>query len=259
MKNKHFQIKREGNQLHITKKTNIAIVHVIIMANHHVLGQFPSIEQIEVELPSPYPQFVFIQGFFNENNRLTPFFEIHLLKTSDADEHKKPDVDYQAGDILVACDNANGLPYGYMGHAAIVVDDKHLIEAVPSSPIVRKMPITNFLNNHPKHAQYRPKSVDIAKGATEYVINYLNEFQKRKEKGEGEPKFFFTLLTPLEDEWTFIYCSKLIWLAYFHGAKYEFHHDWLWFSPEDLYSNLNDNDDFTQIYKHPNYEFKIDI
>jgi hypothetical protein len=167
--------------------------------------------------------------------------------------------DFRAGDILVACDNVDGLPYGYMGHAAIVVDEKNIIEGVTSDPIIRKVPISQFTLHHPMYAHYRPKSREIGKQAASYAEKYLTVFQENKKDGVNRPLFYFTINTPLTDEWTYIYCSKLVWLSYHYGANYTFINDHLWFSPEDLYTNLSSLDEFELMYKHPNYQFIIDL
>jgi hypothetical protein len=84
-------------------------------------------------------------------------------------------------------------------------------------------------------------------------------YLKNKESGIGEPIFYFSLQTPLTDEWKYIYCSKLVWLSYHYGANYTFINDHLWFAPEDLYTQLSNSPDFDLIYKHPNYQFLIDM
>ncbi|WP_077623607.1 hypothetical protein [Sediminibacillus massiliensis] len=162
------------------------------------------------------------------------------------------DRDFQPGDILVASDNLDMTKTGYVGHSALVVEGGKVIESPGLSPAIRKDTIDQFLRKHPEHAQFRPKSAQMGHNAVVYAEAYLSEF---KEKGEEAPVFSFSLSSSLDDPWEYIYCSKLIWLSYYHGAGYEMKNDFLWFSPEDLYKNLSSNGDFELIYEHPNVKF----
>ncbi|OLS41375.1 hypothetical protein BTR25_04430 [Bacillus sp. MRMR6] len=165
---------------------------------------------------------------------------------------------YKPGDILVSCDNVNGLPYGYMGHGAMAIDDQLAIEVAPDDPIVRVIPIDSFKKDHPIHAQFRPVSEQMGQNAVTYALQYLKGFEEHKKNGIHKPIFHFSLDTPLYDEWTYIYCTKLIWLSYYYGAGYQFINDHLWFSPEDVYSNCINNPYFELIYIHPNFKFYVD-
>ncbi|SDK19546.1 hypothetical protein [Sediminibacillus albus] len=156
------------------------------------------------------------------------------------------------GDILVASDNVNQAKTGYVGHSALVVDKDHVIESPGLHPAIRKDTIQQFLVKHPVHAHFRPKSTQAGQAAAGYAEQYLNEF---KEKGQGSPVFSFSLSSSLDDPWEYIYCSKLIWLSYYYGADYKLENDFLWFSPEDLYNNLGDSEDFELVYKHPDVKF----
>ncbi|QOR68842.1 hypothetical protein IM538_06680 [Cytobacillus suaedae] len=168
------------------------------------------------------------------------------------------ETNYRAGDILVACDNLSGLPFGYMGHSALLVDDSNIVEAVVTNPIIRKVPVESFFEDHKLYAHFRPKNKEMGEKAAKYALNYLETFNENKEKGIAKPIFLFSIKSPLKDEWTYIYCSKLIWLSYYYGADYKFPNDHLWFAPEDLYTNLKDNPDFEVMYIHPEFVFYID-
>lgn len=172
---------------------------------------------------------------------------------------KQREIGYRAGDILIGSDNLYGLLNGYTGHSAIVVDDKMIIEAVMTEPIVRMFPIEDFIADHPIYAHYRPISKDVGERAAFYALSYLKKFEENKKAGIDKPVFNFTINTPLHDEWTYIYCSKLVWLSYYFGAKYEFSNDHLWFAPDDIFTNIKDNPDFELIYIHPDFKFHIDL
>ncbi|UOQ87328.1 hypothetical protein [Gracilibacillus salinarum] len=165
---------------------------------------------------------------------------------------------FEAGDILVASDNIKAELSGYMGHAAIVMNEKFLIEAPGGEPAIVKDSIQQFLVKHPLHAQFRPKQSKIAKNAADYAMNYLQDYHDNLKKGLLKPTFSFNLSQDLEDPWEEIYCSKLVWLCYHFGADYTFENDYLWFSPEDMYHQLLENDDFELIYQHQDIEFLID-
>jgi hypothetical protein len=160
------------------------------------------------------------------------------------------------GDILVASDNVNGLPPGYMGHSAIIVDENHIIESI-SEPAIRKKPINGFLTNHPRHAHYRPVDSQIGKKAKEYAEQYLRKYLENLQKGKHQPKFAFKPEDPLDDPWSTIYCSKLIWLSYAKGAKIELENDFYLFSPEDLATTLSKDKRFELVYKHPDFGFNL--
>ncbi|QTN01043.1 hypothetical protein ERJ70_18155 [Sediminibacillus dalangtanensis] len=162
------------------------------------------------------------------------------------------DRDFQPGDILVASDNLDEIKTGYVGHSALVVDKESVIESPGLHPAIRKASIQQFLTKHPVHGHFRPKASEAGKAAAKYAEGYLNEF---KEKGQQAPVFSFNLSSSLDDPWEYIYCSKLIWLSYYYGADYKLENDFLWFSPEDLYNNLKENDDFTTVYQHPDVKF----
>jgi uncharacterized protein YycO len=187
-----------------------------------------------------------------------PFQKQFILSESET-KREKPKQEFRAGDVLVACDNVNGLPYGYMGHSAIVVDEDNLIESVASDPYVRKVPISQLTDYHPIYAHFRPKNEELGKKAASYAERYLATYQKNKENGINNPIFYFSLNLPLTDEWTYIYCSKLVWLSYHYGGNYTFVNDHLWFAPEDLYTQMSNSNDFDLIYKHPSYKFIIDM
>lgn len=164
---------------------------------------------------------------------------------------------FQAGDILVASDNTNGLPPGYMGHSALVLDGNTIIEAVPSEPHVRLYPLQRFLTEHPRHVQYRPKDPLLGKKAKDYVYNYLLKYNKNMKNGVENPKFSFISNTPIEDEWGSIYCSKLVWLSYYYGAGLKMEHDFFIFAPQNLSSFLEKDPRFQLVYKHSDFKFHI--
>ncbi|MFC4402671.1 hypothetical protein [Gracilibacillus xinjiangensis] len=165
--------------------------------------------------------------------------------------------DYQPGDILVASDNVKKELSGYVGHSALVVDGEHLVEASGGHPAIVKDTIQQFRVKHPIHAQFRPKNKEIGEKAAAFAIEYYLKYKENLSNNVKKPVFSFQLSQDLEDIWEYIYCSKLVWVSYHYGAGYTFENDFLWFSPEDLYTLLSDNDDFEVVYKHPDVKFII--
>ncbi|MDC3424446.1 hypothetical protein NC797_07980 [Aquibacillus sp. 3ASR75-11] len=166
---------------------------------------------------------------------------------------------FRAGDILVASDNLNETTTGYMGHSAIVVDEQNLIESPGGHPAILMDSIEQFLEKHPAHAQFRPRSPELGLKAAQYGREYLAQYEQNLQQGINKPVFSFSLNTSLEDRWEHIYCSKLVWICYYYGANYRFENDYLWFAPEDLYTNLKKNSDFEILYEHPQVGFKINL
>ncbi|NIK11453.1 hypothetical protein [Alkalibacillus almallahensis] len=168
--------------------------------------------------------------------------------------------DFRPGDILVASDNFGDVyPPGYIGHSAIVVDDRHIIESVTSHPQVRKSPANNFLSVHTQVMHARPKDPEVGEAAAAYAKEYLNAYTTNLNNGESVPEFSFTTQVPLNDPNEAIYCSKLVWLSYYYGADIEFDNNFFLFAPVDLEANLEDDDRFEVLYKHPDFDFKINL
>ncbi|MBM7659618.1 hypothetical protein JOC85_000385 [Bacillus mesophilus] len=227
-------------------------------------GKYAGAFSIKKELKIRYPKNekvskITISGYYLDSGTHHPIQQTFQLENHESRENNQKPSDFQAGDILVACDNVNGFPYGYMGHTALVVDEDQMIEAVISEPVVRKESISIFTEHHPMYAHFRPKNKELGQKATAYAEHYLQQFKENRKKGLNKPIFYFTANTPLTDEWTYIYCSKLIWLSYHFGAGYTIPNDHLWFSPEDLYTILSHSKDFDLLYKHPDYQFFVDL
>lgn len=258
----HFNVVFSDNQITVSKKNkSLSISNIYLFLDHHFIGSMSFFDTLVLNMKTNEPKTLLIHANILHNGEIFTFNEIHQLtnlKTKKLPKSNRKDP-YRAGDILVACDNLNGLPYGYMGHSAIVVDEKYAVEAVMINPIVRKIPIESFTNDHSNRAHFRPLSKEMGESAANYALGYLKKFQENKKMGIKKPVFSFTINTPLPDEWTYIYCSKLVWLSYYYGCKYAFINDHLWFAPEDLYSNLKDNPDFELIYIHPDFKFHLDL
>lgn len=166
---------------------------------------------------------------------------------------------FEPGDILVASDNSNGLPPGYMGHSAIVVDSEHIIESVPGPRSIRKVPIADFFEDHEIYAQYRPKAREMGNKAVQFAEEYLAKYEQNLKEDIKKPTFSFFESSPLDSQWESIYCSKLIWLSYNYGANYKFKNDFLWFAPQDLDEVLSQDENFELVYKHPDFKFDLDL
>jgi hypothetical protein len=258
---KDIFIVKSGKLLTFLNKGVEVYPFIEIFINGQYAGAFSFKSELTIRLPqSEQLSTIYLSGYASGVNGTVHVQEEFTWRETLPDQnHNSYLGDYRAGDILVACDNVDGLPYGYMGHAAIVVDEKNIIEGVTSNPIIRKVPITQFIDHHPMYAHFRPKRRELGEQAGTYAEKYLAVFKENKKNGINRPLFFFTINTPLTDEWTYIYCSKLVWLSYHYGANYTFLNDHLWFSPEDLYTGLSNLDDFELMYKHPNYQFIIDL
>ncbi|NGQ94490.1 hypothetical protein G3578_04765 [Brevibacillus sp. SYP-B805] len=163
----------------------------------------------------------------------------------------------KAGDILVACDNLYHIPHGYMGHAAIAVDDKWLVEATDNVPYIRMKSFEHFLKEHPIHAQYRPRSAEMGQMAASCAMDYQLKYANNLRQGENKPTFAFLSGSPLHDPWGTVYCSKLVWLSYFYGVQYAFANDFGLFTPEDLDTCLKHDPHFELVYRHPRFRFVI--
>ncbi len=198
-----------------------------------------------------YVKSITILGYYNDLIVREDYF------LSD-DRELDRDRDFRPGDILVASDNVKKELSGYMGHSALVVNEKEVVEAVGGHPAITKDPIKDFLRKHPIHAQFRPKNKEVGEKVTEFALQYYEKYQENLDQGIKKPIFSFQLSQNLDDLWEFTYCSKLIWLCYHYGAGYTFENDDLWFSPEDLYHNLIDNEAFELVYRHPDLQFLID-
>ncbi|MFC4320431.1 hypothetical protein [Litchfieldia salsa] len=248
-----FNVERYEDKIRIVKQSDTELFNISLYIDQFYLGSISYLNDMSLNLPYNYADTLIIKADILSNGYLYSLTEQHPIRLRN--HHETAEISYKPGDILVACDNVNGLPYGYMGHSVIAVDSTHGIEAIPIHPIIRKVSITSFKNDHPKHVVIRPNSSDVGKKAAEYAKKYLDDYNK---EGTKKPKFKFTLSEPL-DENEFIYCSKLVWMAYYFGAGIEFKNDHLWFAPEDLYTKSLDHPDFEIVESHPDFAFKVDL
>lgn len=175
----------------------------------------------------------------------------HYWLTAQRDEP----TEYLPGDILVASDNVNEKLTGFVGHSAIVINQNELIESPGGTPAIVKDTIEQFKMKHPEHAHFRPVSSEMGEKAADYAINYEKEYKKNLDEGNPSPKYSYLSTQDLTDPWEYIYCSKLVWLAYYYGADYEIENDFLWMSPEDLYTQLSKNEDFEKLNENENMNF----
>ncbi|MDG5788439.1 hypothetical protein QA612_13200 [Evansella sp. AB-P1] len=167
--------------------------------------------------------------------------------------------DFKCGDIIVASDNKKGIPDGYMGHSALVIDDSRILESNNRVESISITPISHFYDDHQWYALFRPKNDKLGYEAVKWGLSYHKKYKEKLEKGVNRPKFSFLPSKDLKDLWTTIYCSKLIWLCYFFGANHPFKQQGLWFSPQNLNDELKNDDQFKLIYKHPKHSFKIKL
>ncbi|WP_456275740.1 hypothetical protein [Bacillus sp. AK128] len=258
---KDFFVKKSNDIITFVNNGEATYPFLEMFLNGKYAGAFALRNELSVKLPqSENISNINVSGYALQAGALSRINKSFKLEEGQvAVNYRNPPNDFQAGDILVACDNVDGMPYGYMGHAALVVDTENIIESVVADPIIQKVPISQFTDHHPMYAHFRPKNKELGVQASSYAEAYLKKFKQNKSNGVNQPMFYFSVNTPLTDEWTYIYCSKLIWLSYHYGANYSMPLDHLWFSPEDLYTILSQSKDFDMLYKHPNYQFFVDL
>ncbi|HUC92322.1 MAG TPA: hypothetical protein VMS09_09865 [Paenibacillus sp.] len=167
-------------------------------------------------------------------------------------------LELRAGDILTACDNELAVPDGYLGHSAIAVDGDYIVEAVISFPYVQLARTVQFFRAHPKCAVYRPVNPAMGLSAARYAYQYYSFCDYNYKMGLSYPPFSFSSRIPLNDPWTSIYCSKLIWNSYYYGAGYALKNDFGLFTPEDLDTFLTSDPHFVRLYRHPAFMFHVD-
>ncbi|MDX8045199.1 hypothetical protein SH601_04285 [Gracilibacillus sp. S3-1-1] len=246
----YFNLWIRGRELLV--KPTIANIVYKIYENRHLIASSRDGEETLIRINERKPDTKISIEYFMDNKL---YRECYPLKYFYATRVR----DYQPGDILVASDNVKTELTGYMGHAAIVVNENELVEAPGTAIAIVRESIQQFLAKHPLHAQFRPVQSKLGQQATQYAIDYHQTYMKNLENGIQQPTFSFTLAQQLDDPWDKIYCSKLVWLCYHYGADYTFENDHLWFSPEDLYHQLLENKDFEIIYQHEEVEFLIDL
>ncbi|UFT99116.1 hypothetical protein KO561_18350 [Radiobacillus kanasensis] len=256
---KHFHVVQDGLQLSIKKVSDLPLHHYGVYMDYQLIASFHNGQNfyLDVSWLQPGEHHLMIVGYRLGAMDPMPIAEQYTLSVVGARNLSDVERNFRAGDILVASDNVNEAITGYVGHSAIVVDDHNLIESPGGYPAIRKATIQQFLEKHPVHAQFRPNSKEKGLEAVQYAEQYLDEYKQNIKDGKDKPTFSFMAVQDLEDPWEYIYCSKLVWLSYANGANYKFNNDYLWFSPEDLYNNLLDNQDFKTIYRHGKIDFKL--
>ncbi|MGF7033296.1 uncharacterized protein YycO [Paenibacillus mucilaginosus] len=167
-------------------------------------------------------------------------------------------IELQAGDILTACDNELMIPTGYLGHSAIAIGPQHLVEAVMNYPYIRVVPKKDFFEPHPTSAVYRPRDPEIGRKAAALAYAYYQQSERNRRSGIVRPPFSFSPQVPLQDPWTSVYCSKLVWISYYYGAGMALPNDHGLFTPEDIDTFLSRDPNFLCVYRHPGFHFFID-
>lgn len=205
-----------------------------------------------------------IMGHHIENGTFQPIMENFSFIHTDSPESPLLDEqerirEFRAGDILVASDNLEEEKTGYVGHSAIIINPNELIESPGGHPAIVQDGIRQFLEHHPAHAHYRPKSPELGKKAAAFAKTYLAKYKENLKTGIKSPKFSYSLeaVQGLDDPWKWIYCSKLVWLCYHYGANYTFPNDFLWFSPRKLYEILRVDQNFIEMYRSPTINFML--
>ncbi|WP_163971104.1 hypothetical protein [Oceanobacillus halotolerans] len=251
---KYFDVRHQNDWVKIRQLSKLPFYYVCIYIDNQLVATYYQGNTFYLYVGDRYQlNHLTISGFYVINGVPMGLSEQYSFSSPRNQQER----DFKPGDILVASDNVNKDLTGYIGHSALVVDESNLIEAPGGHPAIQKDTIHQFLEKHPHHAQFRPKSSEIGEAAVGYAEKYLTEYKEKLDNGEEKPLFSMTLDQSLKDPWKYIYCSKLVWLSYFHGADYKMENDYLWFSPEDLFTHLQENDDFEKVYQHEKVDFKV--
>lgn len=260
----HFYVAETDQLVVVKQRTHMLFSSVRLFIDNIEIHQFAlrdtSYRLNKKELPSGshVVSIVAAYGAAGADYQVIEKYIIQIKK--DANSSLRPSFEtFKPGDILIASDNINGLPPGYMGHSAIVIDEENLIESVMVDPSIYQDTIEQFFQDHTFYAHYRPVSAEMGEKAAEWAKQYLEKYEENKSKGINKPVFSFFKINSLKEPWEVIYCSKLVWLSYYYGANYKFHNDYLWFAPQDLEEVLSKDPHFKLIYKHPKYKFKLDL
>jgi hypothetical protein len=264
MVSQHFTVYETSQRLIIRVLSHLPFRDVSLYVDDQYAGTFPhqrefNIDKAKIHLGTHVLYVVASYDWGGKEHQVQEGYIFQVSYKRGNTEWRQPSSDFRAGDILVACDNANGLPPGYMGHSALVVDEQDLIESVMVNPSIRKASVDQFLKAHPMHAHFRPKIKEVGQKATEYAENYLLKYNENLEQGINSPQFSFLPSQDLKDEWGTIFCSKLVWLAYYYGADYRFEVNGMWFSPQNLYADLIEDENFELLYIHPEFSYKIEL
>jgi len=254
----NFMIELDRNWIKIINVSNLQFYQINVFFDYRLVASSYTGNSLCLETNyTSFPKHVMVIGYYLQQGVQTLVGEQYYFSTEHIPGYREPERDFKPGDILVASDNVDGLFTGYMGHSALIVDEHNVIESPGGHPAIQKDSIQQFREKHPLHAQFRPKSLERGIAAAKYAEDYLKKYMQNLAQGKQEPKFSLELSQSLEEPWEYIYCSKLIWISYNYGANYKLENDFLWFSPEDLYTNLFANDDFELVYEHEDIEFKI--
>nr|WP_207952346.1 hypothetical protein [Paenibacillus turpanensis] len=160
---------------------------------------------------------------------------------------------------MTVCDNNDwGIPTGYLGHSAIAVDERQLVEAVMEYPNIQLGLNEKFLRPDRRCAVYRPVHAHWGPAAAGFAYRYYEQSEHYRKHGMIRPPFTISPAVPLHDPWTGVYCSKLVWLSYYYGAGYAIYNDFGLFTPEDVDSSLRMDSNFMAVYRHPDFAFHID-
>lgn len=255
---RNFELRHRQDRLFIRQKSSVPFHSHFFYLDHPFNGIYSHNPRMRLDKRTLHPGRHVLVIYSSTPHHQPPFFtsvEKFVFYITHQTRHHRRRA-FQAGDILVACDNVGGLPPGYMGHSAIVIDNEHIIESPGPDPAIRKTPIQTFLEEHPLHTHFHPRLRELGKKAAKYAENYYDQYE---EKGSQNPEFSLFPFQDLDDPWGSIYCSKLVWLCYYYGADYKFDPGYFWFSPEDLYHTLKNDRHFDLVYEHPEFHFHINI
>lgn len=138
-------------------------------------------------------------------------FSITITKKKYKKEYREQT--FKPGDILVASDNVIGVPNGYIGHAALVIDEHSILESTNIHESISINPIDKFIRNHDWYAHYRPKDAVMGEKAVRWGLVYYEKYKENVAEGLNQPKFSFMPSFNMKEIWNTIYCSKLVWFC----------------------------------------------
>ncbi|MBU9712157.1 hypothetical protein [Evansella tamaricis] len=258
-----FYVTEDYEHVYIQTVTSVTFSHIHIYINEQealtVSSPIPFIKIKKHALPSGSHALHIIGNNSGTHSGLTSESSYIITIPPKQQPHPIRSHDFKPGDILVASDNKFGIPDGYMGHSVLIINEDMMLESDFYGDSISRKPISHFFKQHEWYAAYRPKEPTLGQGAVKWGLNYRKQYLENIKKGIKKPKFSFVPTNDMKELWKTIYCSKLVWLCYYHGSNYEFKKDGLWFSPQNLNDELMKDENFQLLYEHPKHSFKIEL
>lgn len=113
---------------------------------------------------------------------------------------------YRPGDIFISSKPGGGMVSWVHGHAGIIGSDGQIIHMIQSG--VKKESVGNFLKHNKGTNAFRVPNSTVARNAGSWASNYYNNWK-------GKAKYQINTAKYTQNE---MYCSKLVWQAYWFGT-----------------------------------------